>query len=229
MIDMDKPVVIKITGKFFDNYNPELASRLVSIIRRIAGEYRIAIVTGGGNLARLYINRAKNTGVTNNYSLDMIGIAVSRLNALLIAEALYPLAPEKIPRTPWETRGLIAQHKVVVLGGYIPGQSTAAVAIETAEAIGSDKVIDLSAIDKVYDKDPRKHPDANPLSRVKASELLNLMEQKILPGNYQLLDRHAIDIMIRSKITVYITHYSRPENILDILSGGNPGTIITPE
>jgi len=226
---MDDIVVIKITGKFFDNFDPELASRLISIIRQTADKYRIAVVTGGGNLARQYIGRAKNIGVNNNYSLDMIGIAVSRLNALLITEALHPLAPEKIPRTPWETRELLAQYSVVVLGGYIPGQSTAAVAIETAEAIGSDKVIDLSAIDKVYDKDPRKHPDAKPLSRVKASELLKLMEQKILPGNYQLLDRHAIDIMIRSKITVYITHYSRPENILDILKGKNPGTIITPE
>ncbi len=187
------------------------------------------MVTGGGNLARQYIGRAKNIGVNNYYALDMIGIAVSRLNALLIAEALYPLAPEEIPRTPWEAREKLVTHRVVVLGGYMPGQSTAAVAVETAEAIGSDKVIDLSAIDMVYDKDPLRHSDAKPLSRVKATELLNLMEQRILPGHYQLLDRHAIDIMIRSKITVYITHYRNPEYVLEIVQGRNPGTMISPE
>ncbi len=222
-------IVIKITGKFFDNFDPALAAKLISVIKQVSEEYRVAVVAGGGNLARQYISRAENIGVNNYYALDMIGIAVSRLNALLIAEALYPLAPEAIPRTPWETREKLETHRVVVLGGYIPGQSTAAVAVETAEAIGSDKVIDLSAIDMVYDKDPQKHPDAKPLSRVKATELLNLMEQRILPGHYQLLDRHAIDIMIRSKITVYITHYGNPEHVLEIVQGRNPGTMITPE
>ncbi len=227
---MEKVVVIKITGKAFNEPGHEILGDYISVFKKLINTgYRLAIVTGGGGLARRYIGYARGLGVENNYVLDIVGIWASRLNALLIASALQPHSYPQ-PIEDLETLRRITPHyKAYVLGGLIPGQSTAAVALEVAEALGADKVIDMAAIDHVYTADPRRDPSAKPLDKVTSRELRKYMETGTLPGEYQLLDNHAIDIMERSMIRVYITHYRSPWKIIDILEKGeNPGTIIEP-
>lgn len=222
-------VVVKVTGKLFDEDDPVLLRRLVSSIDGVVASTRVVVVVGGGWLARRYIGVARVLGVSNNSMLDEIGIMASRLNALLLA-SLFP--GKAYPRPPvdlWELRTAINGYKVVAMGGLIPGQSTAAVALEAAEALGANQVIDLAAVPYVYDKDPRKHPDAKPLKEITATQLREIMEQATEPGGYQLIDNHALEIMKRSKITIKLTYYKEPENITKIINGENPGTTIKPE
>ncbi len=221
--------VVKITGKAFNEINAGLMDRYRAVLKGLVEKgFRVVVVTGGGRLARDYIGVARSLGVDSNYWLDTIGIAVSRLNALLLNTILKPYTPPKIPVTLEQVLDYTSIYKIVVLGGLIPGQSTAAVAMEVAEAIGADKVFYMSAIDHVYTKDPLKHPDAKPLEKITIDELEKLLETKSLPGQYWLLDRQSIEIIKRSKITVHLTHYSKPENITLFLENKNPGTIITP-
>ncbi len=86
----------------------------------------------------------------------------------------------------------------------------------------------VSAIDHVYDRDPMKYADAKKYIEIEASKLKKIIEQQMLPGEYALIDVKALDLAIRSKITIYVTYYKEPENILKILNGENPGTIIYP-
>ena len=227
---MDKFLVIKVTGKAFDDNNYELIRTYINVFKELVDKgYKLAIITGGGGLARNYIDFARQLGVSNNYILDIIGIWSSRLNALLIASAFYPYS-YPLPIADLETlRSVLPYYNVFVLGGLIPGQSTAAVALETAEALGEDKVIDLAAIDHVYTSDPKRDPNARPLKEISSIELRKYMETGILPGEYKLLDNHALDIMDRSGIKIYLLYYRNPQKILDIVEKGeNPGTIIKP-
>ncbi len=228
---MDNKLVIKITGKAFTKDNIDYLNKILKTIRNLVEKgYRIAIVAGGGNTARNYIELASLLGVKSNYLLDIIGIEASRLNALVIAYALSNIAYNKVVEDPSELNDLLKIYSVVVLGGLIPGQSTAAVAVEVAEAINAEKIVNLGAIDKVYDKDPSIYPDAKPFTYIKASDLKKFLEQSIIPGKYQLLDIHSIDLALRSKITIVLCHYKKPEKIIDYIEKGeNPGTIILPE
>ncbi len=222
-------IVVKISGKFFDNLDTSTLKEYRRVIERLLKEdYKIAVVVGGGLLARKYINAARELGVINNYWLDMIGIKASRLNAQLVIAILQPQAYPSIILSQEELVKAIHTHNIAVLGGLVPGQSTAAVALEAAEAIGAKKVFYMGAIDSVYTRDPRKHPDAKPLKEVTVDELRKLIEGENIPGYYQLLDTQSIEIMKRSRITIYLTHYSKPCNIIEFLKGGNPGTIIKP-
>jgi len=221
-----KPIVIKLTGKVFEEL--KLLARYIGDLEKLAKNGKYVVVTGGGGIARKYISMAKELGVKSNYWLDHIGIQASRLNALLLISALYPYAYPKVVETLEEAVNAITNYNLVVMGGLIPGQSTVAVAVEVAEAVGADTIVDIAAIDYVYDKDPKVYRDAQRLYTINASELAMLLEQKKLPGEYALIDTRALELAIRSRIKIYVTYYKVPENLIKALRGENPGTIIYP-
>lgn len=219
--------VLKITGKAFTS--SDLLAKYVKVIRDLSKKYRVVVVTGGGETARKYIELARGVGVSSNYWLDEIGIWVSRLNALVLIGALSPLTSPTPPRTLDEIIRSALVYPVTVTGGLIPGQSTASVLLQAAEALSVNKAYYFSAVGKVYTKDPTKHPDAKPLSELSASELKKIIEQKTLPGDYALIDAQALELAIRSSVEIQILDYKNPESIFDALKGKNPGSRILPK
>lgn len=221
-------LVLKITGKAFDE-GASLLKRYISTLKKLLDAYKLLLVAGGGNTARKYISLAKDVGVDSNYWLDFIGIMASRLNSLVLIASLKPYAYPYVPSTIEEAISALGSHRVVSIGGLIPGQSTASVLLQVAEALAARRVYYFSAIGRIYTKDPVKHPNAEPLSLITASELKKIIEQKVLPGEYALVDIRALDIAIRGRIEVQILDYREPELLFSALKGENPGTIIIPE
>jgi len=220
-------LVLKITGRAF-NADPHLLRRYVNVVKSLLDARKLVVVTGGGAYARKYIEVARDVGVESNYWLDLIGILASRLNSLLLISALsnhaYPHPPESIE----EAVKAVGCYKLVVMGGLIPGQSTASVLLQVAEALGVKKVYYYSAVGRVYDRDPARYPGARPLSVITASELKSILEQRTLPGEYALIDANALEISVRSGIEIQLLDYREPEQIYNALEGENPGTIVIP-
>lgn len=221
-------ITLKISGKAFDDESS--LKRFVEVVKKIttARKMNVAIICGGGKTARSYIQLAGKLGITSKYWLDEIGIMASRLNAELLIAALQPYSYPKIITSPEEALEAVRSSSIIVSGGLIPGQSTSSVAVQIAEALGSSIIIDLAAVDMVYDKDPSRYPDARSIKEIDASALIGLLEQRTEPGRYELFDRKALEQAIRSNITIYLIHYTTPEKIWDILDGENPGTVIHP-
>lgn len=222
-----KPLVLKVTGRVFDS-EPELLAKLIHVVRGLSENYRIVIVAGGGGTARRYITSAKSIGVSSNYWLDLIGIWASRLNSLLLISALQPYSYPKPAASLEEALEALASSRIVVMGGLIPGQSTASVAVEVAEALSVSELYYLSAAGYVYDKDPARYPDAKPLKEINASMLKEMLRQKQLPGEYALIDEKALDLAVRSNILIKLVDYREPEKLLEAIRGGNPGSMIHP-
>lgn len=220
-------LILKITGKAFDA-DTSLLRKYVNVLKDLSVNYRLIIVTGGGSQSRKYIEMAKDIGVESNYWLDLIGIWVSRINSLLLISALRPHT-YPYPATSLEEAITASEsHRIVVMGGLLPGQSTASVLLELGEALGSRRVYYYSAIGRVYDKDPAKHPDAKPYSTITITELRSILEQRSMPGEYALIDLKALDIAMRSGIEIQVLDYRDPEQIRLALQGENPGTVIIP-
>ncbi len=221
-------LIIKLTGKAFNN--AEIIKSHIDTYKGIIGQgYKIAIIAGGGEIARRYIDIARRAGLQSNYWLDMLGIMASRLNAYLLQSLLRPMSYPRVPAGLEEVVEGLDRYPVIVIGGLIPGQSTASVAVEVAEALGSQIVVDYSVIGMVYDRDPAKYPDAKPIKEISAKELIELLEQSSEPGHYEFFDKKALTLAVRSRIKIYVTSYKEPGSIWTILSNGNPGTIIYPE
>ncbi|WP_069807539.1 UMP kinase [Vulcanisaeta thermophila] len=221
------PFVLKMSGHVFDN--EELLLNHARIIRDLWVEgYRMVVVTGGGSLARHYIGVARRAGV-NESLLDTIGIAVSRLNALLLASILSDISYLVIPGNLEDTFKAWSTGRLVIIGGFQPGQSTATVALLTAEYLGFKYVVDCANIDAVYTSDPRIDPSARRIERISAGELMDMLRSRTIAGTYDLLDPWALSIARRGGITIYVISCSSPNNLVNFVRGGSGvGTIITP-
>ena len=223
-------LVLKISGKFFDEENINNLIQLKNTVKQIINEnHRLAIVSGGGATARRYIKIARELGV-NEAHLDLLGIWASRLNAYLLTFILSDISYMKVPENVEEFIEKWESGKVVITGGFQPGQSTATVAALVSEAINADYLVLATNVDGVYDKDPRYYSDAKLLPKLDTLTLRKVLEssQSVKAGTYELLDPLAIKIIERSKIKVVVMNYKRLEKVLDIVKGKELGSIIEP-
>ena len=223
-------LVLKLSGKFFDEENIDNFIQLKNTVKQLLSEnHRLAIVSGGGATARKYIKIARDLGVNEAY-LDLLGIWTSRLNAYLLTFILSDVSYMKVPENIEEFIEKWESGKVVITGGFQPGQSTATVAALVSEAINADYLVLATNVDGVYDKDPRYHSDAKLIPRLDTTTLRKVLEstQSVKAGTYELLDPLAIKIIERSKIKVVVMNYKRLNKILEIVKGNEVGSIIEP-
>ncbi len=206
-------VLLKVSGKIISPSNPGLVRRYAEVIKRLVdGGTRVAVVVGGGEVARRYVECAKALGLSDG-AADSLGIEVSRLNALLLSLALGDYGYRPIPRSVEDVERAWSSGRVVVVGGLQPGQSTSGTAAVIAELLGIKLILYATNVDGIYDKDPRRHPDAKKLSVVRVSELHRFLEQGFEAGRYELLDPVALGIVRRSRIEVVVFNGFDPENV----------------
>lgn len=221
-------IVLKISGKLVSPEDPGYISRLSRAIDKLAGDgHRVVVVTGGGSVARRYIDACRALG-GNEGICDLVGIEVSRLNAMLIITSLGDRAYRRVVRNVDELLEAWGTGLVIAAGGFQPGQSTAAVSAIVAEAIYADLLIYATVVSGVYDRDPGKDPGARLLKRVSANELRKILSsQSVAAGRYELIDPLALSILERSRIKAIVLDGRDPENILRAVSGEDVGTLIT--
>ncbi len=204
-----------------------LIMRISKVVRELKGlGIKIAIVTGGSDLARIYIDVIRNMG-GDNYTQDYAGILATRLHATVIMSSLGSLAYPKIVKSYEDAAVAIAMNRIPVSGGMQPGQSTDAVAALLAEKLEFNIIAKMTGVDGVYDKDPKLYPDAKKIETLTYDELEHIIIDKSYhPGTYELLDALSIKILRRSSISTIILSGDNPEALLDLIEGKNVGSII---
>lgn len=209
-------------GSFNIGYLKDLAKTLKILEEKID---KLVIVVGGGHKAREYINTAREF-ISNNSALDRLGIAVSHINALLLSLILGKL-PYTIPSSLQELMDKIYERKIIIIGGFQPGQSTTTVSALVAEAINADMLIIATDVDGIYTSDPKKNPDAKLVKEITITELEKIFEESVIDaGEYKLLDTYTIKILKRSHIPTVVLNGKNPENLIKILHGYKIGTLI---
>ena len=226
-----KKIVIKFGGSVLYKDEMELnVERINEIVNTIitlhdAG-HMVAIVVGGGKLARIIIQASDVLAHVTTFK-DILAVESTRIHALLVIASLKNRAYLLVPRTFEDVGKALSSGKIVVTGGLQPGQSTNAVAALVAEYWGADLLINLTNVDNVYDKDPNIHDDAKPLDEISADKLLEIIsKQDEEPGKYALFDRVGCEIVKRSHLKLVFTNGSEPKNILKIVDGEKIGTIV---
>jgi len=204
--------VVKIGGHLLDEGEASFSKYATQIKSLVEAGHRIAVVVGGGNQARRWIELLRTLG-SNEAALDEIGIMVSRLNAYVLIQCLPQLAYPLIPTTMQEFDSGWVNSNVVVMGGLTPGQSTTAVAAILAERVNADRLIILTNVDGVYTENPAIS-SSEFLPQVHIDELAKIVSQKpAFAGTYDLVDDVLIKVLRRSKIPTIITN-GRHENII---------------
>lgn len=201
---MKKRIVIKLSGRIFSVDNIKILKDYAKFLVKISKICQPVVVTGGGNIARHYINHARSSGADES-SLDELGIEVSRLNAKLLIYALKHKAYPHPPITLQEIRYAVDSGLIVIVGGLHPGHSTNGTAALIAEKVEATQFLNATDVDGVYDLDPNKYKKAKKFRRIELKTLRNmLLREDSVAGGYDLMDILALKIIERSKIKTRI-------------------------
>lgn len=223
-----KILVIKLSGSVFNFKTTSKSLKdYAQVLLDIQTKVQPVVVSGGGIIARHYVNLARSLG-SDESSLDEMGIEISRLNAMLLSAALgdsvYPVIPSNL-----EEISIACQSgKIIVSGGLHPGQSTNATAALICEKIKADRFLNATDVDGIYDSDPKKNAKAKMFKEITIKKCLDLLNNESTEaGNYDLMDIVAMKVIERSKIPTYVIK-SDPKVIRNlIMKNRQTGTKIT--
>lgn len=178
IISLGGSLVIPEKGFLNIRYLKKFRDLILKFLKR----FRFFIVVGGGKLARFYQSEARKMKVSNE-DLDWLGIFSSRLNAQLVKSFFGKRAYQEIITQPQKKKKI--KEKIVFVGGWRPGWSTDFVSVSLAKTYGIKEILNLTNIDYIYNKDPRKFKNAKPLKKLSWKEYLKIIGKKWVPGaNY---------------------------------------------
>jgi uridylate kinase len=226
---MNEIIVISVGGSLIcpDSIDIGFLKKLKEIIvGQIKKGKRFVLITGGGKTARNYQFAAREVGLLDNEDLDWLGIHATRINAHLVRTIFKEYAHPQIIKHPAEK--IDFKEKILVAAGWKPGFSTDYDAVLLAKQFKVKKIINLSNIYYVYDKDPAKYGDAKPYKTLSWKDYRKMFSEKWNPGLSSPFDPVASEEAEKLKMKVYIINGADLQNLDNLLEEKTfAGTIIS--
>jgi uridylate kinase len=222
-------LVVRIGGSVIASpINTELLGKYADLIKTVKTQgHEVAVVVGGGTLAREFIRIARDLGLEMQEQ-DEVAISVSRLFAQLFLKRLGDVGCSRLAITLDDAAQCLSEGKVIVMGGLKPGITTDTVAALVAERINANLLVKGTDQEGVYDKDPRKHQDALKLDHLTFNDLSKVFEESVhKAGIHQIIDPEAIKVLKRRQLKLIVVNGFKPENILKAVNGEKVGTVIS--
>jgi uridylate kinase len=227
-------VLLKLSGEALDSVGdgPEvlhLVAREVKSVRNAGID--IAIVVGGGNIVR-GVQMAERTRVAR-VTADYMGLLATVINALALQDAMEQEGLETRVQTALDMRQVaepyirrrairhLEKGRIVIFAGGTgsPYFTTDTAAALRAIEIEADAILMAKkGVDGVYDKDPRRHPDAVRFRRLEYMEVLN--------RGLKVMDATAISLCMDNGMPIVVFDIARPGNIKRALLGEEIGTLV---
>lgn len=187
----------------------------------------IGIVVGGGNFWR-----GRSSGAMDRTRADHIGMLGTTMNALAVAGVLEELNADVRVQTAIEMRQVaepyiraravrhLEKGRIVIFGCGTgnPFFSTDTASALRAAEIEAEIIFKATMVDGVYDKDPKKFPDAVKYDSLTFGEVLS--------KNLAVMDATAASMCRDNRIPILVFNIGRPQNIIDAVMGENVGTLV---
>ncbi len=198
------------------------------IVSYVKKGHRFILVTGGGRTARKYIDAASHVTDITGEDKDWLGIHATRLNAHLVRTVFRKYAHARINTNPHDLEDFYsAPEPIIVAAGWRPGFSTDLDAVLLGKYLDAKRIINLSNIDMVYDRDPKMHHDAKPLARLRWPEFQKIVGEVWNPGMNVPFDPVASKMAAEEKMEVAILNGENLANVENYILGKKfVGTII---
>ena len=187
------------------------------------GNY-VAVVVGGGGIAREYIKSAAQMGLST-YQQDTVAIHASRLNARLVAMKLGGVS--SVPTSIDGMLQRLARNRVAVMGGLKPGITTDTVAAIVAERWKADLLVKASDQSGIYTEDPRANKKAMKLDRINYEKAKQILGGAHRPGIHSIVDPVAVDRLLESRMKLIVLNGADPKGVIRAVHGEKVGTLVT--
>jgi len=226
-----KTVIISLGGSLIvpDEIDWKFVKDFKKLIeKQIKKGCKFIIMTGGGKTARKYIDAAvKIDGVTDD-DKDWIGIHATRMNAHFIRTIFRRHAHPRINRNPNDLEDFYNfKESILVTAGWRPGFSTDYGSVLLGKYLDINTIVNLSNIDYVYTRDPKKFPEAKKIENISWKDFRKMVGDKWTPGMNAPFDPIASKLAQEENIKVAIMNGKNLENLENYLEGKKfKGTII---
>lgn len=197
----------EIDTNFLSQFNTFIRNQVSSKQRRFF------ITVGGGAITRHYQEAASQVRKEelDDIDRDWLGIHATRLNAQMIRTIFRDIADARVIKH-YEII-LKIDKPVAIAAGWKPGWSTDYCAVTLCQDYGITSVINLTNIDQVYDKDPKKFSDAKPIKDVSWKKYRAMTDQTWTPGMHTPFDPVASKLAQELGITVKILNGKNLPNL----------------
>ena len=190
---------------------------------------QVAIVIGGGNFWR----GRNSSKIIERTRSDQIGMLGTVMNCIYVSEIFRTLGMATEVFTPFvcgaftelfskdKAMAALSEGKVVLFAGGTghPYFSTDTGTTLRAVEIEADAILLAKAIDGVYDKDPKVHPDA-----VKYDEI---SIQQVVDQRLQVVDLTATIMCMENHMPMVVFGLNGKDSIIETLYGEFNGTYVT--
>jgi uridylate kinase len=210
--------IISVGGSMIipEEINIEFLKELKQItLCHIKNNNRVILVCGGGKIARDYIDASRKLAKITDINADLVGIAATKLNAELVRVIFEDTTYEKVVYNP--TKKIETNKKVIIASGWEPGCSTDTDAVLLAKNFNADTIINMTNIDYVYNKDPKKHKDVTPLKDISWEDFQKIVGEEWSPGLNMPFDPIATKHAKELNLKVIIINGNNLENLSNYL------------
>jgi uridylate kinase len=147
-------------------------------------------------------------------SLEKIGVPTRLLTAIEMKEIAEPYIRRRAVRH-------LEKKRVVIFAGGTgnPFFTTDTAASLRANEINADLILKATKVDGVYDKDPKKHPEAKKFQELSYIDVLN--------KGLKIMDSTAISLCMDNNIDIVVFNVFHKGNILKVVEGEKIGTLVT--
>src|SRR3989344_4512044 len=224
-------IIISVGGSLIvpDQIDTDFLSRFKALVlEKIASGLSFAIIAGGGKTARRYQEAASAVANLSPHDLDWIGIHSTRLNGHLLRTIFHEVAHPVMITNPDEVQDIPLEVPIIVAAGYRPGASTDLRAVQIAKNLGAKRLVNLSTIDYAYTADPKSHPNAQKIEKIRWADFRKIIPAEWDPGLSSPFDPIAAREAERLGLEVAIINGAHLDRFSAYLEGKPfEGTIIS--
>lgn len=227
-----KRVLIKVSGEMLGEQggiDQDLLTHMASILNQAYKQnIEIAIVIGAGN-----IMRGTSTKFLDRQHADSAGMLGTAINSIALQNCLeknfgtasivlgaFSIDGMFDQATPQNIQQAFEKNQIIIFAGGIgsPFFSTDTAGVLKALEINAELMIKATKVDGVYNKDPKKYPDA--------AKYDSISYQEVLEKKLHVMDLTAISLAMENNLPIRVTELTE-KNLVDILNGKSIGTLVS--
>ena len=220
-----------VAGSKEQGIDPSVLHFMSNEIKSIANKkVAVGLVIGGGNLFR---GEELNQDGIDRVAGDHMGMLATVMNGIALRDSLERLGVKTRVMSAIPMPGIVEHYDrrlaiqlldagfvvIFTAGTGNPFFTTDTAACLRAIEVGADLMLKATKVDGVYSDDPKINPEA--------SLYRDLTFNEAISKNLKVMDTTALTLARDNEMKIKVFNFRKEGALLDIVDGGEEGTIIT--
>lgn len=231
-----KKILLKYSGEAVagsqdQGIDPSVLHFMSNEIKSIVSKnVAVGLVIGGGNLFR---GQELNQDGIDRVAGDHMGMLATVMNGIALRDSLERTGIKTRVMSAIPMPGIVEHYDrrlaiqlldagfvvIFTAGTGNPFFTTDTAACLRAIEVGADLMLKATKVDGVYSDDPKQNPDASLYKKLTFDEAIT--------KNLKVMDTTALTLARDNEMKIKVFNFRKEGALLDIVDGGEEGTIIT--